>query len=56
MKIICNQFSLSSITAAQYMRFGFWVTNPNTTISLAIPIQVYIEEVTTARKLIWQML
>ncbi len=54
-KIICNQFSLGSITSSHFIRFGFWVKNPSTTLGLAIPIQVYVEELKTTRKLIWQM-
>lgn len=41
-KIVCNQFSLSSITISHVIRFGFWTKNPTTTQSLAIPVQVYI--------------
>ena len=55
-RIICNQYSLSSITTAHYIRFGFWVNNPSITIGLAVPIQVYFDETIASRKIMWQML
>jgi hypothetical protein len=42
-KIICNQFNINNITTSHVVRFGFWVKNPNSTIALAIPVQVYVE-------------
>ena len=39
--IVCNQFSLSTITSSHSIKFGFWIKNPSTSIGLAVPIQVY---------------
>ncbi len=41
-RIICNQFNVNNITTSNVVRFGFWVKNPNTTMALAIPVQVYV--------------
>jgi hypothetical protein len=54
-RIICNRFN-SDVATNQIIRFGFWVKNPTVTASFAIPIQVYVEEINTNRKIIWQML
>ena len=42
-RIICNQYSLTSITTAHVIRFGFWVRNPNLTASIGIPVQIYVD-------------
>lgn len=57
-KIICGNFLPSTITTTTTIQFGFWVQNPAVTIALAVPVQVYFEEVYsyTFQKVMWQML
>jgi hypothetical protein len=55
-RIVCNQFSLATITSSHVIKFGFWVKNPSTSIGLAIPIQVYFEHVYSYQKIMWQII
>lgn len=36
-KIVCSNFNVA-IDTTKFVRFGFWVKNPVTTVGLAIPI------------------
>ncbi len=54
-KVICSNFN-SAITNAKILKFGFWVTNPQVTRSLAIPVTVYSYDQYAATKTNWNLL
>jgi hypothetical protein len=39
-KIVCSNFGVNLGTTTT-VKMGFWVKNPQTTVGLAIPIQIY---------------
>lgn len=53
-KIICSNFN-AVITTAMTVKFGFWVVNPSSTVSLAIPIQVYAFDQVAQTKFVWSI-
>lgn len=53
-KIICSNFN-TAITTAKTLQFGFWVVNPASSVSMAIPIQVYAFDQPAQTKFIWSI-
>jgi hypothetical protein len=53
-KIICSNFN-TAITTAMTVKFGFWVVNPQSTISMAIPVQVYAFDQPSQTKFCWSI-
>lgn len=54
-KIICSNFN-TAITTSNTLRFGFWVFNPASSISMAIPVQVYAFDQPSQRKFCWSII
>lgn len=54
-KIICSNFN-TALTSATVLKFGFWVTNPSVTRSLAIPVTVYSYDQYAVTKANWNIL
>jgi hypothetical protein len=54
-KIICSSFS-GNIGTSSTLKFGFWITNPTVTRSLAVPVQVYSFDQNTVTKSNWNIL
>lgn len=54
-KIICSDFN-TAITTSNILRFGFWVTNPTVTRSLAIPITIYSYDQVYIKKNNWNFI
>lgn len=53
-KIVCSSFS-ATLTSAMTIKFGFWVVNPSSSVSMGIPIQVYAYDQPSATKFIWSI-
>jgi hypothetical protein len=54
-KIICSSFS-ATITTSMTIKIGFWVVNPQTTVGMSIPVQIYAYDQPSARKYVWSIL
>jgi hypothetical protein len=54
-KIICSNFN-TALTSANIVKFGFWVTNPSVTRSLAIPVTIYSFDQYAVTKNNWNIL
>lgn len=54
-KIICSNFN-TVITTTMTVKFGFWVINPTSTVSLAIPVQIYALDQPSQTKFVWSIL
>lgn len=54
-KIVCSKFS-ATITSSMTVKFGFWVINPSSSVSMAIPIQIYGYDQPSGRKFIWSII
>ncbi len=54
-KIVCSNFNPTPTTSSN-IKFGFWVKNPATTISLAIPVFAYAFAPNTGIKNAWSMI
>jgi hypothetical protein len=53
-KIVCSNFN-TAITTAMSVQFGFWVVNPASSVSMAIPVQVYAFDQPSQTKFCWSM-
>jgi hypothetical protein len=54
-KIVCSNFNIA-ITTSRSVKFGFWVVNLSSSVSLAIPIQIYALDQPTQRKFVWSII
>lgn len=54
-KIICSNFN-TALTTSNVLRFGFWVTNPSVSRSLAIPVTVYSYDQVYVKKNNWNFI
>lgn len=54
-KIVCSNFN-TAITTAMTVKFGFWVVNPTSSISMAIPVQVYAFDQPSQTKFCWSII
>jgi hypothetical protein len=53
-KIVCSNFNIA-ITTAMSVKFGFWVVNPASSVSMAIPVQVYAFDQPSQTKFCWSI-
>jgi hypothetical protein len=53
-KIVCSGFS-GTISTSTTVKFGFWVVNPQTSVGMSIPVQIYAYDQPTARKFVWSI-
>lgn len=54
-KIICSNFN-TIITTTKTVKFGFWVVNPSSSVSLGIPVQIYALDQPSQTKFVWSIL
>lgn len=54
-KIVCSSFS-AALSTTTTIKMGFWVKNPQTSIGLAIPIQIYSFDPYLGRKNVWSII
>lgn len=53
-KIICSNFN-TPLTTSTNVKFGFWVVNPASTVSMAFPVQVYAFDQPSQTKFVWSI-
>lgn len=54
-KIVCSSFGVI-LGTSHTVKMGFWVKNPQTSVGLAIPVQIYSYDPLNIRKNVWTMI